>query len=417
MAVSQRDTNLKASALFYSIVVALVVTITTTGLLSAFFFNKMVTTDLIQDHQQINNLESATTLLLNSDLVDQNVPLITDLYGLGKDSVVLQRYQWGSYELATSEVVSSNNSLKRAFFMADEVKAPQTLLLADGRYPLALAGQALLDGECTVPKTGIKRGYIGQRGFERDQLVQGTVNYEGKSLPELALEQEAFIQSLYSNSWQRKSIKQHPLDRLPKNVENSFFAPTLVFSGDEDLYLNQGQVSGNVIIRTTGTITIDPSFVTDGVVLFGEKIRVLERFRGSVQLYAVEELIVDAGSYLKYPSTAAITGASAGYLRLNENSKVEGAVLCLSDDKKTIVQLDKNATIQGTLYSAGKVQHKGKVYGNTYTSGFIVKAAANNYLNHILDGELSYPQRDKLVSVRVTEEAHSPTKKIVQWLR
>jgi hypothetical protein len=113
-------------------------------------------------------------------------------------------------------------------------------------------------------------------------------------------------------------------------------------------------------------------------------------FKGKIQLFATDSIIIQKNVTLEYPSSLVAAGIEKSYSRIQiaEGSKIDGTVVAYADiaaNGNVTVKLDKESEIYGTVYCAGKFEHLGKVFGSVYCDYFFLQTNQGYYENHILD--------------------------------
>ncbi len=96
-------TPLKAGALLYSLSIALLIGLLSSSLiLFAFFSRTAIQQNSDIERLQLNTNSAMQLLLAVPDKVPFGNSTEIDLFGEGKDKVILQRKHWGAFEIAVS---------------------------------------------------------------------------------------------------------------------------------------------------------------------------------------------------------------------------------------------------------------------------------------------------------------------------
>src|SRR5687768_14507066 len=105
---------LKASSLFYTIVLSIIIAIVSSCLILFSYLNKLQFETYLELKKIQLNADSGINLLLSNQQViplDQRTSL--DLYGKQSDFVSLQRKSWGAFEIITSSTNFKNHTEER----------------------------------------------------------------------------------------------------------------------------------------------------------------------------------------------------------------------------------------------------------------------------------------------------------------
>jgi hypothetical protein len=208
-------------------------------------------------------------------------------------------------------------------------------------------------------------------------------------LPELNPEllgslKNAFDQGSYS------SDTIVPLSSAGNELSNSFLDPSLVLYAEKSGVLS-GSYRGNIVILCPGELTLSSSLVLDNVLVFARRIRVEDSFSGTAQLFATDTLVTGKRCRFGYPSVLAVyrdAGSKGALVQLDEDSELTGFMLVLEEQvsgRKSQVSIEKNAAVNGLVYSPGELQLKGIVKGSLYTGSFVLRTLSGIYENHLLD--------------------------------
>ncbi|HAW20027.1 MAG TPA: hypothetical protein DCX14_07590 [Flavobacteriales bacterium] len=98
---------------------------------------------------------------------------------------------------------------------------------------------------------------------------------------------------------------------------------------------------------------------------------------------------------LNYPSVLFIEReqiTNQAQLYIEDNCTISGLVILMDRiDSRTggsLLQVAKDAIIEGQVYCEGKMDHKGTVLGTIETSGFLLSTPSSIYENHLLDAKI-----------------------------
>ncbi len=381
--------SLPARALFYAILVSILVALMTSAMLWGSYQQHQLMGRQTLETRLLHNSASGMALLLNSRAATI-APQWLDLFGQGQDSVLVQQAPWGLLDVATVK------SRRRAGGYADSVvqtallgrSAPDyALRLAEGTKALQLYGQTRLVGDAYLPRAGIERGYanIGQgTPYQGDRLVYGVRH----------LTQPQGFQALQPRFDSLEAYLQRPATLLLESdsVVQPFHQPTAVLQVDD--FQTQGLVlKGHVLIVARTAIEVSAASVLEDVVLMAPAIRVQAGFRGSLQAFAWDSLVVEPQVDLTFPSVLSllprrVEGPRGPYLQMASESQLMGTILAPRfgySPQKTVVQLAMDAQVVGQVWVTGILEHQGRVWGSVVCDEFLLKTPKGLYPNCLLD--------------------------------
>jgi cytoskeletal protein CcmA (bactofilin family) len=378
-----------ARALVYAIVVSLFVALISAAFIQLAEMNRTLQTDQIEQERLVRNLNSGITLLLNTEGYDISKTL--DLYGNEEDSISISKKPWGFFCIGSVMAFGRNSFLedtlqKTCLLGSSNNKTlPTALYLSDFNTPLSLTGNALIMGDAILPKSGVKSISIAGVSYLRSQLVYGKQALSTSTLPELD-------NSLFNKFAKNDSSKGIVIKSIPKSLIQPFNAPTLTLQADS-MYLNNCELKGNIHIKSNGTVTIGSNCDIEDVIVTASKIIIKSGFKGSLQAYAQDELILEQSTTLLYPSTVGILrgyqSKKQAILIVNRGCVIDGALIALQESGNTYplwVGLQESSLVRGQVYVRGSLELKGSVYGNVTADKFSLRAGGGLYDNIIMDG-------------------------------
>jgi hypothetical protein len=417
--------RIQAGALFVAVVIAFTIALLTTFLiLMGYHFKLQARESTILKRLALNVNSSINLLLASGTSSGQSQTL--DLYQLGEDSVTIKQNYWGVYEVATAKAFSNRYSLTKVVQYGYPVhdSCRVAIYLADLNRPLAICGKTLIKGNCRLPENGVKSTYIEGKSYEGKDLVTGKVFRSQSTLPELNKEILSQINKLFS--------KEQVLSPAYK-VLNNFDKDTLIQSFVDStivLYLGSGgsisgkYFSGNIILVADKSIEVHSSAFLQSVLLVAPSIIFKSDFKGSMQAFATDSVVVEERCTLEYPSVIGLFKkdhqVQQPYIKIKPRAIFQGLLFTkqweeATDMAQTLITIDKDAELHGQLYADGFADIKGKVFGSVYCNRFVVKTPSSVYENHLLDATIDYT---KLSSHYVGSGLISSAKQkgIIKWL-
>lgn len=418
---------IKAGSLFYAIVISLIIAIVSSSLI-LFAYLSHIEFETFEIHERLQlNADSGLNLLLSEQsLVGLNEKKVIDLYGQGMDSVELIRKPWGAYEVVISKAIFKNTSFLRLAqigYGQDSTKA-YSLYLSDEDKPLALCGKTILKGTAYLPKSGVKRAYIEGQNFIGNDLISGQVKQSEKALPEFNKELIENIESIFSSKQisEKDSVIEIASDLSEDSLKNSFLNNSLILKSSGRLKISSGFYEGNILVISDKEIVISSNAILHDMIVVAPRVIVEKEFKGNLQIFASDSVIIQKNVTLAYPSVIGIVRTSqspvVAAIVLSENDTIEGNLFAYKKAEEVLKQsgliMAEKSFIYGEVYSNGYVDVKGSIYGSLMCNKILLKTPSSVYENHLLNVVID---RSKLSSyfVGINLVKESTAKKIVKW--
>lgn len=385
--------RVSATSLLITVILALVIGLTCGLLILLAYNNLRLRTDLRAEEKLSRNWNSCLSLVLKDDPATGEIRhKALDLFGTGNDSVYITEETWGVYQVASIEVRDGNRSKVKSFFFGSLLPSglDGCLYLAEHQRSLSIVGSTTLTGKAYLPKGGIKPGYIDQRGYDHTELVNGSIEKSGDSLPLLNTGLIQYFAQLPASDTSRRVGMA-----VPGNLESSFRDSLQTIWGHGAVVLSGNNLNGHILIVSDSLIDVNADARLENVLLSAPVIRFRSGFSGRVQAYVSDSVVTEDNCRFFYPSALVLAKRSGDTqqprLVIGGNNILEGLALswCQGSDKnKTFVEVGAGTTIQGILYVNGYLSLKGSVSGPTLTDYFIYKGPAVIYENYLVDASL-----------------------------
>lgn len=407
---------LKAGALYFSIVIAFFIAVISASLimLAAHYRNGYLRE--IRFNRLQNNLASGIKYVLADD---SEIGLQTiDLFGAETDSVLIERKQWGLYELAVLKAFILQDTLKKTMLIGP--KADSTVLyLSDEDRPLSVSGTTKITGNAEIPKAGMKKSYAEGKPYANDQMIYGgNTSFSLRTLKPL----DQNVLKAITNQLEFNRANFPLMKTTEFNV--SFLDSTQRYKLAQKAILKMVELNGNIMLFADSSITISADSRLNGIQLFAPFIKVEDGFKGNCQLFATDSIRIGNRVNLSYPSVAAvIRTAKSGSLPqiiLGENVNFEG-VLFTHEEKRsalqTIITLGKKNHVKGEIFSTGMVKlEKGTVIdGKVSCNRFIMQTPTTLYENFLIDVTFNNKARSKYYLSSNLFDVKKE-KKVLKWL-
>jgi len=409
-------TKLKASALFYAMLIATLIGIISGSLILFAYLNNLLFLNFDINQKLLLNAASGIEILKGRSMDIGEEPTKVQLFDQEEDEVELSIKPWGAFEIATSIATANRAKEIKVAQMGWVIKDNIALYLTDNNRPLALCGNTIIKGDCYLPKAGTKRAYIEGKSFVGQHLINGNTKKSNTKLPEISPEFLSQIQYYLT-----KSNNQKVSEEFPDSALNSFSQPTQYLISVDDIIIDQ-YYKGNVVIISEQDIVIRQDAVLEDVLIYANNIIVERHFKGNVQLIAKDRIKIESDVALQYPSVLALMAeriTTKNTIEIDQNTNISGIVFLNKSEslnKELRLRLEKNAMIEGIVYVKGEVELKGKIHGTLYCDNFHLKTPSSIYQNHILDGVIDYSLLSDNFVGSVLNTGSNKHKSLVKWL-
>jgi hypothetical protein len=417
---------LKASALYLVIIVALVIGLICSFLVGVAYFYKTAYQQKFRYDQLVNNRASAINIFLTGAAGSYLKETTLSLFGGDADSVSLKRIPWGIYEVGTVKTFIRKDTLYKVFSAGNLLDSTKwaALYLVDKERSFSLSGKTLIRGDAYIPKAGVQEAFIDNYSYQGDKkLIMGKRHVSEAQLPAL---DGAKLQQLAQ--YLKPVAGAGSLSLPADSARQSFLQPPLIFDFKKEAKtISHLKLSGNIILYSDTTITIDSTAVFNNILVFARSISVSSGFHGNCQLFATDSIRVAPGCRFTYPSCLGIIRLQPPPVYVQAKISLGtgttfGGVLFIDEQTvnplKSLISIGKNVKLTGEIYAQGmlELQDQSEVDGSVFSSLFIYKTATTRYenvlVNTIIDaGSLSpYYLSSELLP------AAKKKKKVLQWI-
>ncbi len=381
-------------------VIMVIISIIIGSILTLSYFNHIYRNRFEIEDQLRSNVNSGINLIMSDkNFIGYGEEKTLSLFQEEFDSIIVQKESWGLFDLlycrsTWRNIIQEKIVLADAYYKKQDLPA---LYLADLNKPLCVSGKTYIEGDCLLPKAGIKNGYVEGRHYERRKLLEGSVEFSTNELPanqpKLENNYFEFVKEKYLNST-GTHIGNYS-DFLDNTIANSFYKPTLVFYQDTNLILSK-TLLGNIIIINESDIIIRNTAQVEDAIIYAKNIFIEDGFEGTLQCIASRSIITGNACKFNYPSNLALITSkinNKGTIKLGSGSKIEGAIVAYTNwthkNNQSQVLIQKETQITGELYSNGQIELQGNVYGSIFCNEFILRKPSAIYINHLLDVEIN----------------------------
>jgi hypothetical protein len=416
----------RASALYIVIIIALVIGLLCSALIAAAYFYKAQYQQKFRYDQLATNINSGINILLASQDNAYLNKKTFSLFGNDADSVTLQRLSWGIYDIGVARAFIQKDTLYKTFTFANIIDSSKwaALYLMDEERPFSLSGKTTIRGDAYIPESGVKEAYIDNKAYEGDKrLIIGKKHISAKKLPVL---DEQRLKQLEQLIGQERSGDSTFLAN--DSIQQSFLKPTRFISFKKNIQTIQDiYLSGNVVLFSDTSITIDSTAKLNNILIFARSISVKSGFHGNCQLFATDSIRVDSNCRFDYPSCLGILRfktekvSAQAKITLGNNAAFNGLIFTYEktdNPKKPLIGIGKNVKLKGQIYSQGILELKdhSEVDGSVFTSRFYYQNSFTLYENYLINATID---SKALAPYYLTSElipVAKKRKKVLQWL-
>jgi len=381
------DVRLKGSALFYAIVLSLLIGLVLFSIISLNYFSSIEFEINRTQPRLISNCFSAEHLLYGQ-FSELTANKWKRLYEIDDETYIMTK-PWGVYEIGLAKSVFRGDSLEHSFLFGNKWNDDNVAIhLKSGTSGLQVAGNTKIQGDVKVPGGRVKPAFIGNRYYEGDKVVYGNIYDTEKIFPEVSNKLCLQLKEI-TPSWVSQS--RLVVGELKDSVSASFHqSPVIFFSADSVSITNQSY-SGNIILASARAISIGKDASLNNVIITAPKVYVSSGFKGALQCFGSEKIEIQEDVTLNYPSSLILNGNGSGRIEIMERAILEGSITALKDDSNEEMDLyiRPNSTIKGQIICEGTTHLKGAVIGQVITKEFGLKTGSGYYKNHVLDGSVN----------------------------
>ena len=344
----------------------------------------------------------------------------------GKDSSFAEIKPWGFFLLCTAKSKISKISSTRRFLIGTYPEDIYGFAMIIGKtyLPVTVSGTSKITGDVAVGRQSVKPGILKGRRYKGEKTVYGNIYRDNTSyLPEANTELlTAQIDRLKKLYTQAESISKifESNDKITRiNLSNHIFllnendintikqmgirdiiGPGILIV-NSDIHIEEINLYKQITIYSEKQVEIAASSSIDHVLLFSKNLKINGPGKLRGQFFANENLSIDNGAELLYPSIAGLilnNNQKDNVLHIGKKVTIEGSVLIVkkADTKNQLENkhklfIDEGAIINGITYSDNYTELKGTVFGTVLTGALSFYLEPTNYVNWIHDAEINRP--------------------------
>lgn len=176
-----------------------------------------------------------------------------------------------------------------------------------------------------------------------------------------------------------------------KKIIGSFYAGCTVLS-KRILNSDIDTIIGNVIIFSEDRISISSSKFFENVLLIAPTVIIESGFRGNLQVFCRDTIIVEENSTLTYPSVLTVSNHENAFLSIGNGSEVCGLIsmvnVGIANGNHGSILLNEGSLFVGQIFSHGSVSLRGKVTGSAYCKSLFYNRTGSSYLNYLVNTQI-----------------------------
>ncbi|MCT4603601.1 MAG: hypothetical protein N4A59_11970 [Marinifilum sp.] len=383
----------KAGALQYVVLLSLLIFfLVGMFILRAHYSNQMFNQVLIQE-QLMNHLESTKVLLKNNpDLIDLERQMELNLFDTPSSIVGVDVRNWGVYKKLIVQVAWQNHRREECFLLGDNIWEDNrpSLFLSDKNRYLSVCGETWLGGPVQLPALGVRKSYVDGVGYYRERAVQGQIGRSEQNLPALRGDLVQLFETNFNIDFQKDSVLLWENEAID-SIFNSYRNNSLCLWSPEPIAVSNVILKGNIRLVSKQEIFVGKGVNLDNCILAAPKVYFENNFKGRVQIFAKDTVIVGNNSHFLFPSVIFMSGANGKKeLEIKNNVRFAGEIVLdgTSGKQSPVLKLGEESRIEGFAYCNGTVELKGDVAGSLYTNRFILRTPSALYENHLLNNRL-----------------------------
>lgn len=418
---------LRASALYLVIIITLVIGIICSSLIVvAYFYREQYQRAFRYDALQ-NNLNSGINILITDRENNYGGGKKISLFGEDADSIELSNTAWGIYDIGIVRAFAQRDTLSKVFSMAYTIDSAKwaALYLPDEDRPVSVSGKTTIKGTVFLPKSGVRQAYVDGKAYEGDKrLTIGKKFDSQKSQPPLNPTRITGLEKYFDIAAPTNATLI-----FADSLSRSFFEPTKIVSmGKKVLSLDRMKLSGNIIIVSDTTITIERNAQLDRVMIFARYIKIKKGFEGACQLFATDSISVEPDCSFNYPSALGILrfkttpAARPAIINIGANVRFSGCIFAYERSaersKQPLINLGKQTNISGQIYTPGLLGLNDGVVinGSVFTGRFLYKSGFTVFENYIINTTINAGALSPYYLSSNVMPVAGRKRKILQWL-
>lgn len=373
---------LKASSLGNAIFVCLIISIFAGCLVLMSHYHNLLN-QRINFREKLVNVNNASFKYYLKNLSDLQYNQTFDADIFEEDiTTLIHKTKWGFYDILKCKTIFKQDTITKTALVGQQSNSKFTALyVTDYDKKLKLSGETQIMGKIKVPKGDLDEIFINGKLGNNTKIKAKKLNSDNK-LPSVKTSLQVAI----------NDFEVLPLSYYNSGfIINDFDSETKVIDVSEINYLSNIFIKGNIILYSTGAITVSNTTILNDVVLITKSVILEKGFSGNLQIIAKNEVKVKENVQLKYPSSIYIKNdLQPVKVTIDSLSTIAGGIVIdgttYNNSKQRQLIVEPSSKVYGTVYCYGKTQLQGEIIGQLYTDRFFLKTQSSEYENVILNG-------------------------------
>ena len=386
--------TLKGGVLLYSILISFIVSVFCGAIMLLYYYLNQNVQLFINNEKLKDEVESAIQYsLAQAGKFDYNNEYSFNLYPEPFKTTIKKR-PWGCFNILSITSRTQHDTVLKSVLIGTEGNEHKktALMLTDNTRQLSVCGNIELVGNCYLPLPSVKKASVEGRFLEKSNISYELIVAGGDVLPDL---NPLIFEPIKFMEEREILVNSKPFEAFDRidTIINSFNSPTLYIYQNKGILLSNKMIKGNVVIISNGRIQIEPNCFIHDAIFVASEIEIKSIRKSSLQAYALNKIELK-GAALDYPSSLivysnGIKSKPQATIKVEGGSIVSGAVVAFNDfSGKGNVFISDNSQVEGTVYTNGNVEHRGKIRGGVYCARTIYRIRKNTYENLLMDASI-----------------------------
>ncbi|MBC7913521.1 MAG: hypothetical protein H7Y07_05290 [Pyrinomonadaceae bacterium] len=185
-------------------------------------------------------------------------------------------------------------------------------------------------------------------------------------------------------------------------------------------------LAGNIILFSENQITLDSTCTLDNVLVFAKSIHVSSGFKGRVQLFATESILVGKNCVFNYPSGMGVLKPDSESniqpkIVIGDSSVFKGILFSyekVKSDAQTLIDIGNNVRIEGEVFSKGMIRFKNgaTIYGGIKANRVIYETNSTLFENYLVNTTINTDLLSPYYLTSSIFSGISTKRKVLEWL-
>ena len=407
-----------AGVLNLILVISIVITFLITSLILLFYYqNKILQKNNLERKVLINTFSGIEYALGTYEDIKFDDTLYLNLLK-DDDTTVIVKKNWGLWDIISvtgqrNIYKYTKNALIGNILSEEEKKTGLYIVGNNSDDFIGVSGDFSLKGNYYTPKQGLKAITIEGELIKNAQYANGSRFQSATKLPFV----ESFIVERLRYIKDQK-IKNTENMLLNDSINNSFGDKTKLINLSSNISLSN-IMQGNIVLYNTSDIIISKNARLNDIIVVGKNVRIEEGFKGRLQIFAIDSLIIEKNVVLEYPSTLNSLDGEKSCIKMKEGSALEGVILMyplsIERKKNRILSIDEKVKIHGYIYADAQVEIKGHLTGSLFCTSVFLKTGSSFFENVLKDVHIDVTNISPYFLVPNILNKKSK-KEVLQWL-